>query len=396
MVSMTNRTTVFVTLCFCLCGMVEAQDKSQEVVAGKPVQEWVTQLEAPAPHTRKRAVMALGELGPRGEFLVPLLAKRLKDQDEETRVRAVKSLQRIADGSFSSPAVDELIGALRGDDLQIRDQILVALKAISRFDSIKNQVRAGWFGIFPCAGGTFYPPAVSADKKSYRQQMHYGEFGNIIYRDIDYVFVREPSFARLSPSDLMLKACPKSTQGMKSIDVRQFMNANGVRGWGWHAKADPSSVPSVGGNQDKSCIVTKLDTDTFGVIDSVGGYPSTHDMTVMAFAIWPMKSPPRTDFARSLEEFKILTPNARPCDVTMWAGAPDSSQTDRFGDITDMEYDLPDTSYVRLSFIKDDLTRQGEPYLRSVDHSFRDEWVLNYGEQIPLKPRRITPDRPIE
>jgi len=102
-----------------------------------------------------------------------------------------------------------------------------------------------------------------------------------------------------------------------------------------------------------------------------------------------MKSPPRTDFRRSLVEFKVLTQGASPGAVELWVGSsyPNVLQKQPDGTST-VVYDLPDASQVILTFNPDPQDPAGmktSPGLVSVRHVSQDQWGKDVVEQIPLK-----------
>jgi hypothetical protein len=102
-----------------------------------------------------------------------------------------------------------------------------------------------------------------------------------------------------------------------------------------------------------------------------------------------MKSPPRTDFRRSLEEFKVLTKKAKLCDVGLWVGTSYPNKQAKQPDGTlQMTYDLPDTSQVILTFKPDSQgapARQDSPRLIAVQHISRGPSGKEIVEEIPLK-----------
>jgi len=236
-----------------------------------------------------------------------------KADDQQARVNAVRSLQRRANGSYSSPAVDALIDGLKDrDQYPLREVILKALESIALLDQNARGPRAGWFDVFPCPGleaVRMYPerPFVSDDGKSYGQVV-VENWATNAERRITYKIERSPNFDQsLQAGALLLQHCRNSTYGRKSLEnVTEFGNG-AIRGWVWNEDRLASGY----------CQVVKLSADTLWVIDAIGITPGESSPSVLQRKLEAMKSPPRTDFRRSLVEFKVLTQGASPGAVEL-------------------------------------------------------------------------------
>jgi len=81
-----------------------------QAMAPPEVTAVVEALRGPDPMARRRAVLALAELGPRSPAAVQALADALEDPDGRVRFMAAAALGRI--GSAAEPAIPALVGAL--------------------------------------------------------------------------------------------------------------------------------------------------------------------------------------------------------------------------------------------------------------------------------------------
>jgi HEAT repeats/PBS lyase HEAT-like repeat len=95
---------------------------------GRPMSDWLVELESGNPTDRLRAVEALGQIGPSVSQVVPALVKRLDDADGRVRGAAVDQLGRF--GPASGDAVGALIVTLSDGEIEVRWKSAEALGAI--------------------------------------------------------------------------------------------------------------------------------------------------------------------------------------------------------------------------------------------------------------------------
>ena len=117
-----------IVLCVLLCSFVGCVAKKEPLTAhGKPVAFWVEALKRPDPKARKRAVVALGQVGKADPAAIPALAVALADPDPRVRDEAVLALLKI--GPDAREALPALENVRRDRDATVRDH---AAKAIAR------------------------------------------------------------------------------------------------------------------------------------------------------------------------------------------------------------------------------------------------------------------------
>lgn len=104
-----------------------AGKKEPVIVHGKPVAYWVDESKRPDPKARKKAVVALGQVGKADPAAIPALVGALADLDPRVRGEAVLALLKI--GPDAKDALPALENARRDRDATIRDH---ANKAIAR------------------------------------------------------------------------------------------------------------------------------------------------------------------------------------------------------------------------------------------------------------------------
>jgi HEAT repeats len=111
-----------------LCFFVGCAAKKEPLTAhGKPIGHWLDELKRPDPKARKKAVVALGQVGKADPVAIPALIGALADPDPRVRGEAVLALLKIGpDAKEALPALEE---ARRDRDATIRDH---ANKAITR------------------------------------------------------------------------------------------------------------------------------------------------------------------------------------------------------------------------------------------------------------------------
>lgn len=117
---------VFLALLFCL--LVGCASKTvPPTVHGKPVAFWVDESKRPDPKARKKAVVALGQVGKADPAAIPALVVALADADSRVRNEAVLALLKI--GPAAKEALPALENLRRDREPTVRDH---AAKAIAR------------------------------------------------------------------------------------------------------------------------------------------------------------------------------------------------------------------------------------------------------------------------
>jgi HEAT repeat protein len=121
------RTTVVV-----LAGIVAVgcNRRDQLIMAhDKSVDHWLTEVTNADPKARKKAVTALGHVGPRHPVAIPAVIVALKDGDASVRNEAVLALLHLGpDARDAIPALNE---ALQDKDSTIRANAAKALERIN-------------------------------------------------------------------------------------------------------------------------------------------------------------------------------------------------------------------------------------------------------------------------
>jgi HEAT repeat protein len=95
---------------------------------GKPVSYWIEALNASDAKERKKAVEALGHVGPADSAVIPALAGAVKDRDAAVRAQAVLALLNI--GPDAKEAIPVLIEAQTDKDSKVREYAGKAIKRI--------------------------------------------------------------------------------------------------------------------------------------------------------------------------------------------------------------------------------------------------------------------------
>jgi HEAT repeat protein len=95
---------------------------------GQPVSYWVQALHEPDVPTRKKAVVALGHVGPADPAAMPALIGALKDADPDVRAEAVLALLNL--GAEAKDAIPALTEARDDPDARVRDYARRALERI--------------------------------------------------------------------------------------------------------------------------------------------------------------------------------------------------------------------------------------------------------------------------
>jgi HEAT repeat protein len=94
---------------------------------GKPVGHWLEELKNPDPKARKKAAVALGNVGRADPAAIPALIAVLKDRDATVRDSAVLALLNI--GPKARDAIPALTEARYDKDATVRSH---AVKAVER------------------------------------------------------------------------------------------------------------------------------------------------------------------------------------------------------------------------------------------------------------------------
>lgn len=95
---------------------------------GKPVSYWIEALNALDVKERKKAVEALGHVGPVDSVVIPALVRAVKDRDAAVRGQAVLALLNI--GPDAKEALPVLTEAQTDKDAKVREYAGKAIKRI--------------------------------------------------------------------------------------------------------------------------------------------------------------------------------------------------------------------------------------------------------------------------
>jgi HEAT repeat protein len=95
---------------------------------GKPVSHWVHALNDTDVRVRKKAVAALGNVGPVDPAAIPALIGAVKDQNAKVRGEAILALLKI--GPAAKEAIPVLTQAQKDKDAQVRSYAAKALERI--------------------------------------------------------------------------------------------------------------------------------------------------------------------------------------------------------------------------------------------------------------------------
>jgi hypothetical protein len=85
---------------------------------GHPVAYWLDEVKNPDPRARKKAVRALGHVGPADPAAVPAVTESLKDEDAAVRQEACLALLNL--GPAAAEADAALIAATQDPDPKVR------------------------------------------------------------------------------------------------------------------------------------------------------------------------------------------------------------------------------------------------------------------------------------
>jgi HEAT repeat protein len=136
----------YLTVVVCLAGLgVPAVQTSRADFLGKSVEDWQKELSAPDAKVRRSAAFALGRLGMEARSSVPILVRRLRE-DEEARVR-----------DMVASALGDIIKALNGDAEDVWKKAAGTLVDVLKNDKNAHVRRAAAYAL-----GTFGPPGSPA------------------------------------------------------------------------------------------------------------------------------------------------------------------------------------------------------------------------------------------
>jgi HEAT repeat protein len=120
------RLSSFVCILVLLAGCGQ---KSGTILShGKPVSYWIEALNASDAKERKKAVEALGHVGPVDSAVIPALVRAVKDRDAAVRAQAVLALLNI--GPDAKEAILVLTEAQTDKDAKVREYAGKAIKRI--------------------------------------------------------------------------------------------------------------------------------------------------------------------------------------------------------------------------------------------------------------------------
>ena len=97
---------------------------------GQPIDHWLAELKKPDSRTRKKAVVALGQIGATDQRTIPALIGALKDQDATVKEKAIVALLQI--GPAAKEAIPELTQAQKDADPALG---ALAKKALDRIQA---------------------------------------------------------------------------------------------------------------------------------------------------------------------------------------------------------------------------------------------------------------------
>ena len=210
---------------------------------------------------------------------------------------------------------------------------LVAVGA-PRADESKPAVGAGWLGVFPSLPGyqrTYKQPVVNKDKGVYQQAVEYQWMGND-FRVATATLARDPEFKKAHAAETLKLA------GAKEIKIGKkdaWIIPNGKKG----AEARDKIIVPLG--EDKALIVEGIGASHKAFPTELAGLFDLEKVTAA------LEQPPRTEFGRTLENFKQLKAGLSLGEVQEWIGEPDR---DIGSGIHVLEYKLSDKTRVLIGF----------------------------------------------
>jgi hypothetical protein len=95
---------------------------------GQPIDHWLAELQKPDSRARKKAVVALGQIGAAEQKAIPALIGALKDQDAAVKEKAILALLHI--GPAAREAIPALTEAQSDPDPNVQAQAKKALEKI--------------------------------------------------------------------------------------------------------------------------------------------------------------------------------------------------------------------------------------------------------------------------
>jgi len=124
------RRMVFMSICLAALPWGCGGTKEPVLAYGKPVNHWLQELKKPESRARKKAVLALGQIGGADPEAIPALIIAVKDPDAEVREKAILALLHL--GPAAKDAIPALTEAQNDVDPAIQAQ---AKKALERIQS---------------------------------------------------------------------------------------------------------------------------------------------------------------------------------------------------------------------------------------------------------------------
>jgi HEAT repeat protein len=125
----------FFAISFFLIPLLAGCGKKEPVQAyGKPVAHWLEELRKPNAKARKKAVLALGQIGTADPETIPALIAAVKDTDAMVKETAILALLHI--GPPAKDAVPALIQTQSDPDPAIRAK---AKKALDRIQEMAKE-----------------------------------------------------------------------------------------------------------------------------------------------------------------------------------------------------------------------------------------------------------------
>jgi HEAT repeat protein len=126
---MNERRHLFSTVVVLFAGVLAGCDPTPAtLVHGKPVSYWVQAMHDSDVRVRKRAVGALGNVGPADPAAIPALIQAVSDRNAKVRGEAILALLKL--GPAAKAAIPVLTQAQNDRDAQVRTYATKALEGI--------------------------------------------------------------------------------------------------------------------------------------------------------------------------------------------------------------------------------------------------------------------------
>jgi hypothetical protein len=212
-------------------------------------------------------------------------------------------------------------------------------------EAARMEARAGWFGVFAELPGyqrSFQAPVVAEGKKAeaYRQTATY-EWTGSARKTLEVTLARDPAFRQKYAAETL----NKEPRPPRRVSVGKF------HGWFWNLDTEAGKMP----DRVSRRLVVPLAEDRILLLEAKGPGPwekkenltdlaGRFDLPRLANAL---AAPPRTDFERKLEAFRVLRKGVPYSDVVAWVGVADK---DVGSGVHVLVYRLADGSRVMLGF----------------------------------------------